>query len=203
MTFYLIARADDATLLTDDPVLPPDAVTRCASAVYLVAAASHMRAEVESAAARAAAAARDAGYREGEAAAAADVQRRLFALSLDLAAERNRLRGDVARLAVEVVRRVAGELGEAPLVAALAERATAGLLPDDIATVRVAPGAQAAVRHRLARLHGVTVTADGTLAPNDCVVETKLGVSHAGLDTQLAAIERAWAGLDPAAADAA
>nr|WP_239024667.1 FliH/SctL family protein [Sphingomonas corticis] len=99
-------------------------------------------------------------------------------------------RGDLARLALEVVRRIAADLGAADMVAAMADRAAAGVAPDLAPTVRVHPDALAATRARLGER--VAVEADAALAPTDCVIATSLGEVHAGLETQLAALARAW-----------
>jgi type III secretion protein L len=91
-----------------------------------------------------------------------------------------------------VVRRIAGELDDGVMVAGLAERAAAQLAPDSMAVVRVAPAAIEVVRARLNGRVGLSVEADPLLGDQDCVIETALGRTHAGLDTQLTQIERMW-----------
>ena len=197
MTLYLLAANRAGTLATDDPVIAAadvGAVNDMAAAVARAGALrDDMAARVAETADEAATAARAAGHAEGLAAAAAEVQAELFALTLRAAAERSRVRAEVTMIALEVVRRIAAEIGEPKVVAGLAERAAAALLPDEVATVRVPAAALAAVADRLQRHAGLTVVADATLEPNGCVVTTALGSSHAGLDLQLAAVERAWA----------
>ena len=196
MTFTLIHADAVATLASDDPVIPAGAVAALRSTVETLAEAGRLHATIEARCQTATAAAHaqglTAGHAAGTAAAAAVGREQLLALTRRAGDERQRLRGEVSGLAIEVVRRIAAGIGEADVVAALAEGAAAELLPDAIATVRVPPPALDATRHRLARWPGLTVVADATLAASDCIVETPLGASHAGLDVQLAAVERAW-----------
>lgn len=197
MTLYLIAANRVATLATDDPVVRAGDVGALRTAAETVAAAAELHDRSEAAVATATRAGhaegREAGLAEGRAAAAAETRAHLFAMTLALSEERARARTDVSRLALEVVRRIAGEIGDGATVAALAAKATAALLPEEVATVRVAPDAAAEVQARLRQRPGLSVVADGAVGPLDCLIETPLGVSHASLDVQLAAVERAWA----------
>ena len=206
MSLYLITVDSMSTLASDDPVIPAADVGPLRDAAAALAEAVGLRG---AAAADAAAVAADghtaglaAGYGEGRAAAMAEVSAELLALTGRADADRARVRNDVSQLALEVVRRIAGEIGEADTVAALASRAAADLLPDAIATVRVRPEALEATAARLAGNRGLTVIADPTLAFGDCLIETPLGISHAGLDIQLAAVERAWSAALPEGTDA-
>lgn len=193
MSFLLIQRSAAATLVVDDALVPAADIPAFTRAVALLAA-------TEEVAGRARAEGHAAGFvegrRAGEEAAAADLASRLFALEVEAARGRASRRRDAARLALEVVRRIAGEIGPEATVAAIAERAVAELAPDVAVIVKVAPVAQAAAAARLAEIEMVTVAADPELADTDCVLETRLGVVRAGLDTQLAAIERAWEEAD-------
>jgi type III secretion protein L len=194
---YIVLHADRlTTALVDDPIVPASDMRALNEAVALFAEAGVLRGEIEQRAEAARVAAHGEGYAAGHAAGreagAAEIRAELFRLAVRDGEERGRRQAEIATLALEVVRRIAGEIGEPALVAGLAERATAALLPDAVATVRVAPGQVEAVVDRLAGRSGIKVEADATLAPSDCVVETALGHTHAGLDTQLAQIETAW-----------
>lgn len=195
---YIVLHADRlATVLTDDPVVPAAEMPRITDAVTLFAQAGRLHADARAAIDEA----RAAGHAEGlvvgraEALAAGEAETRaeLFRLAIRDGEERVRRQAEVAALAIEVVRRIAGEIGAPAMVAGLAERATAALAPDSVVTIRVAPDAVAAVAARLAAHPEWTVAGDATLGPVDCVVETPLGRTRAGLDTQLAQIEKAWA----------
>lgn len=194
---FLVLHADRlATALTDDPLVPAADVGRVQDALALFAEAGDLRQGAEEAiqAARAAAHAEGfaAGHEQGLAAAETERQAELFRIALrDSELQRERQK-DIARLALEVVRRIAGELDDGVMVAGLAERAAAQLAPDSVAVVRVAPAAAEVVRARLKARAGLSVEADPLLGDQDCVIETALGRTHAGLDTQLAQIERMW-----------
>ena len=197
MTFVVIAASAAATLATDHPVIAADDVVTVGDAAAAVARAGQVLRSIDDMAAAATATARTEGhaqgYAEGLSVAAGETRAALLAQSVALNIERRRIRADVTRLALEVVRRIAGDLGEAATVAALAERATADFLPDNIAIVRVSADAVATVTDRLRDFTGLTIVGDSSVAANDCLIETALGVSHAGLEIQLAAVERAWA----------
>ncbi|MDP5279635.1 FliH/SctL family protein [Sphingomonas sp. DG1-23] len=196
MTFLVLHADRLATALADDPLVPAADVGRVQDALALLAEAGDLRRGAEATIDAAREAARiegfAAGRAEGLAAAEAERQAELFRIALrDSELQRERQK-DIARLALEVVRRIAGELDAGAMVAGLAERAAAQLTPDSVAMVRVAPAAVAAVRARLDGRVGLSVEADPSLEGQDCVIETALGRTHAGLDTQLAQIERMW-----------
>ena len=206
MSLYLITADSMSTLATDDPVIPAASVGPLQDAAAALAGAAALRAraaaDAEAAVADGHSAGHAAGYAEGRSATMAEASAELLALTGRADADRARVRNDVSQLALEVVRRIAGEIGEADTVAALASRAAADLLPDAVATVRVRPEALEATAARLAGNRGLTVIADPALAFGDCLIETPLGISHAGLDIQLAAVERAWSAALPEGTDA-
>ena len=196
MSFVVVHADRRQTVLADDPVVPAARVGDVREAATLLAEARAMREATEADTAAARTAAFDAGHAEGLAQGRADAAKAADAAMLQLTAEaqaaETRRQGEVARLAIEVIRRIAGDLGQADVVAALAERATAGIGGDTNAIVRVPPAVLDAVRARLGERQNLTIEADTSVADTDCIVETPLGTVHAGLETQLAAIERAW-----------
>lgn len=200
MTFYVIHAGAAATLASDDAVVPAAdiAILRSANEVLLRADAigDAVATSAEAVRLKAEATGTAAGLTAGRDAALAEAQAHLLDLTARAAADRAIARSDVSRLALEVVRRIASEVGSVEMVAALAERAAADLLPETVATVRVPIAAVAATSARLIGYAGLTVVADAELSDNDCIVDTLLGVSHAGLDIQLAAVEKAWSLAD-------
>ncbi|NIJ22191.1 flagellar biosynthesis/type III secretory pathway protein FliH [Sphingomonas naasensis] len=196
MTFLVLHADRLATALADDPLVPAADVGRMQDAMALLAEAGALRSGADAAIAAAREAARAEGFAAGraEGLAAAEDERRaeLFRIALRDGELQRARQKDVARLAVEVVRRIAGVLDDGAVVAGLAERAAAQLAPDSVGVVRVAPDAVAAVRARLDGRAGLSVEADPALSGQDCVIETALGRTHAGLDTQLAQIARMW-----------
>lgn len=196
MSFIVLHADRFATALADDPIIPAADLRLLNGAVALLNEANQVHSDIGQRADAARREAHEAGYadghREGLEAGAGDIRSELFRLAMRDGEERRARRAEIATLALEVVRRIAGEVGDAAFVAGLADRATAALVPDTVATVRVAPAQVAQVTARLAARTGIVVEGDATLAADDCVVETALGHTHAGLETQLAQIETAW-----------
>lgn len=197
MSFIVLHANDAFTALAEDPVVPAAQVARFHDAAALLDAAADLHASARSAHADTAEVARRegfaAGHAEGLEAGKADVAAELFRLAARDAERTVARQAEVARLALQVVRRIAGEIGEPEMIAGIAQRAAAAIEPDAAATIRVAPAALEPTRARLAARTLVTVEADPSLSATDCVVETALGRTHAGLETQLAQIERIWA----------
>lgn len=199
MSFVLLHADRLATTLVDEPLVAKADVAAVHSVASLLAEAGrlHEAARMDLEAERAAARQTgfDQGRRDGHAAGEAEKRDELVRLAAQDAEERRRRQREIAALALEVVRRVAGRLGDETVVASLAEQAAAEIAPDTAATVRVAPAALEATRARLANRAGLVVDADPGLAPTDCVIETALGKTVAGLETQLSHIESAWRGV--------
>lgn len=199
MSYLLLGRTPGHSLLTGDPVIPREAVIDVETALSLVGEAEKRAEAIGLAAHRARDAALEAGRREGYRAGRAEAEREgaetLARLEIAARNARRTMRGETVRLALEVVHRIAGRLGEDAMVKALAEEAVRELVPDRPVVVRVHPDRVEAVRHRLTP-HGerVAVEADAGLRPAGCVLVSDIGRVDAGLDTQLAAIERALAG---------
>lgn len=197
MSNFLLLHADRAaTLLADDPIVSAEDVTRLDSATALLGAAAMLRDDAQEARNAVLATARAegfaAGHAEGLAAGEASIREELLRLAQDDAGRAAAQRADLAKLALEVVRRIAGTIGAPDMIAGIAAQAAAQVAPETAASVRVHPDAVAATTQRLAGLRHITVEADDSLAPNDCVLVTPLGRTHAGLDTQIAQLERAW-----------
>jgi flagellar assembly protein FliH len=153
--------------------------------------------------------AREAGYREGEAAgrerAAAElapVLQRLSASIAGIAALRPRVRRDgeqeLVQLSIAIARRILRrELTVDPdAVAGLVRAALEKVQPRDICRVRAHPHHVNTIRKHLehcAAGSGVEVSPDGGLQPGDVVVETRRGDLDGSVETQLAEIERGFA----------
>ena len=150
--------------------------------------------------------ARDAGFREGEAAGRAQAQTALHAVVQrmtrsvqELAALRPRLReqaeDDLIRLAVAIARRVVRrELTvDAGAITGLVKAALAQLAAQEAVRVRVHPEHEAAVRACLATTSGaenIEVAGDAALERGSAIFETARGSLDASAETQLAEIER-------------
>lgn len=136
-----------------------------------------------------------AGHAEGLRAATAETAGRLAQIAADAARDRAEVHARMGRLALDVVRRLAGELGSDQLTPAMVERAVREILPDQPVQVRVAPSVRGLVETRLWAINGaIDVVADDRLGETDCVLETASGRVQAGLEAQLSTLERAFAG---------
>jgi flagellar biosynthesis/type III secretory pathway protein FliH len=197
MSFYLIAAAPGAVLLTDQALIRREDIAAARNAAELVALAEARLEDVDAYRAAQAEAGRAEGFRigceEGRALAAREAAETVARLHEEMQHVREQLRAATGRLALDVVRRIAVELGPEATLAALAERAVREVLPDAPITVHVAPASVGAVTTRLWPIGAaIEVQADETLAPSDCIIETAAGRSHAGLEVQLAALERVF-----------
>ena len=211
MSYVALFVTEDVNVATAARVLPAEELRALADGRELLLALQSQR---ESDGVRLAVAsdrARDAGYAEGFAAgrAAAREQLAQAQLELELAAQRDRsilrrqTEASVATLALEVVRKLAGEIDAADLVAALARQAVRQLLDDEPVTLVVHPVMAERVREHVqadADSHGpaVVVQEDPALDPMDCRLVTRSGTTMAGLDTQLRRLEAAWDAVEAA-----
>lgn len=142
-----------------------------------------------------------AGLQEGRALARDEIAATLAALSAAAAQQETQRRADVAALALQVARKLLGELDDGERLAALAREAAREMLPTPRMTVRVHPQRADALRVQLqrmaARADGDTlaafdVAADDGCALDDCRIESELGSADASLDQQLARLAQAW-----------
>jgi len=141
------------------------------------------------------------GREEGERAAQEELAETVVELTQAAAGERERLRSEIATLALEVVRKLMAQMPADPVLVALAETAARDMLPTQTMTLIVHPERCDAVRERLAR----TTSADGdgpaprfevrgdpACALDTCVIETEHGSVDASLEAQLERLARAW-----------
>jgi type III secretion protein L len=157
-------------------------------------------AKIDEAADTARAAARAEGLELGRREAREEVSTTLATLAAAAAADRDRLRGEIGSLALEVVRKILGEFAPDAVLVALARSALREMLPAPAVTLVVHPDRADAIRESLGGervgdgVNGarVEVRADPGCAPDDCRLETGLGMVDAALDTRLARIAQAW-----------
>ena len=198
MSFLVLQRHGRHPVLTDDPVLRREDVAVVRDALALARTLDrHRRAAEREWAAERARAEQDGyrdGHRQGLTEARAEHAERIAAHERRTAERLDSLRDAVADVAVQVVRRIADEVGPPETVAALARRAVRDLLPGHQIAVHVHPDCRGAVTARLTPLDpGLEVVPDPDLAPTDCRIVSPDGRIDAGLETQLAALERAFA----------
>ena len=197
MTFLALHASRQTSLATDRLWLSADDISACQDARALLQRLEQLVAtrEAELTAARASAVAE--GRTEGRREALAQEAARLWdawdsaarSAQVDLAT----LREALVALSLQVVQRIASELGPQAVMAAIAEQAARELLPDSAAVIRVHPDVAAAVRERIGALPGVLeVRADATLGRCDCALETPAGQRLAGLPAQLERLAAVW-----------
>ena len=142
------------------------------------------------------------GLQEGRCAAREELAQTLVALAQASAREREQLRGEIATLALQVVRKLLGRYAEDERLAALADTAARDALPAQQLTLVVHADVADAVRERLAVQVAATihdtqalrfeVRGDPACAPDTCRVETEHGTVDASLEGQLTRLAKAW-----------
>lgn len=160
----------------------------------------------EDAAQRIATAEQDArvqGYVQGREQATREAQDEaaaaILALQQKAAHDRDAVRSEIAALALQVVRKVLGQVPADGVLSALAETAARDMLPAQSLTLVVHPDHCEAVRARLAAAADTDptqprfeVSPDPECAPGVCRIETEFGSVDASLDAQLKRIAAAW-----------
>ena len=139
------------------------------------------------------------GRDEGRCAAQDEAAATLLALAERASAERQRQRDDVGALALQVVRKLIGSFAPDAVLTALADTATAELLPQQPVALFVHPDHADAVRIRLATAPVLRceVRADPMCAADACRLETTHGSVDVALEAQLARLAAAWGVTQP------
>ncbi|MFM1990868.1 MAG: hypothetical protein RJA99_3825 [Pseudomonadota bacterium] len=198
MTRLVLARAAGLALELDEPIVAADALPAVGDAVATLRRLETLRGDLLRRGRQRLERARREGLEQGRVQAERDASRRLAEslaeLDATLRAERAAREAAVVELALAVVARIAGELGDATVVAALARRAITDLDPESPVRLRVHPSVAAAVAAAPAADAGppvLEVLADPGLQPLDCEIESDEGVVEAGLEVQLDAVRAA------------
>jgi flagellar biosynthesis/type III secretory pathway protein FliH len=147
------------------------------------------------------------GHEQGVLAARDEVAASLATLAGAAEQERARVRGQVAALALQVARKLIGQLAADERLLALADTAARDMLPGSTLTLIVHPSRIDALRSRLAAMarHAneagaptppFELRADPVCALDSCRIETEFGSVDASLDAQLARLAQAWGVAD-------
>lgn len=202
--FWLWQRDSDVAIVSSRLVLRADEVPPLQQAQQLrdqLDALRRGQAErIEAAGEAARVQGRSEGIEQGLRAARDEHATTLASLAQAAEQERARLRRDVAALALQVARKLMGQVGADTRLAALATVAAREMLPAASTTLYVHPDQCDAVRTRLAQrasadaelVPDFEVRADERCAEGDCRIETELGSADASLDAQLARLAQAW-----------
>jgi type III secretion protein L len=181
-------------------ILKPDDAGAWQEGEKFLAAARDEAERVRDDARRAYADEHERGYAEGRAAGEAEAARLVAETVIDVDRYLATLEREVALLAVDIVRRVLGELDVGELVARAARQAIADLRRAKQLRLCVHPAAADAVRREVETLMRgaatgllVEVEADPARSPDACVVVSDVAVVDAGIETQLAALALALA----------
>ncbi|MEO0499407.1 MAG: FliH/SctL family protein [Pseudomonadota bacterium] len=194
MTLYLIARGRHSSLMSDTPVIRAEDIRTAKNAADMLRSMEARDEERDAALKTAIASAEQAASEAAERAARA----RYAEAFADLEAKTAELDEDARRraetLAVAIVRQIAPGFAEDRLVAALATRALAASGDDRPVEVHVHPGNAATVQERLrGQARCLRIVADAALSPHDCLIVGPHGRVDAGLESQLCALETAFA----------
>jgi type III secretion protein L len=207
MTRLALFRSPDFTLVADRPIIKADQVSALDDAVGMLRRTAALRESLDAECAaireRAREEGRQQGLAQGRQQAAQAIGKALAALDQRLERERAETQARVVQLALAVVERIAGELGPAAVVAAIAGRVLAEIDPPRAVRVRVNAALAEAVRRQLGAGSGrVQVVGSEVLGPFDCELDTDQGRIEAGLPLQLEAIGLALAAASQGMRDA-
>lgn len=205
-SFMLWHRDPQARLgiASDRRVLRAAEVPALQDAQQLLAELRELFAQEQLRADQACAQARAEGLRQGLAQAQvqsrAEVANALAAQARAHEAERQRLQQSVGALALEVFKKLLGELPADEQLARLATQAARELLPARTWRLQVHPGQVSGLRAALmaldpddkAGLSGAEIVGNAELAEDDCRLTTEFGSADASLATQVDRLARAW-----------
>jgi flagellar biosynthesis/type III secretory pathway protein FliH len=207
MSFLLWQADADLALGSSRLILRADEVPQLLEAQQLRDALQTLHREqeqrVEAACEASRAAAHALGLEQGRQAARDELGAAITSLSQAMCEERERVRDDVAMLALQVVRKLMGQMALDAQLVGLAAVAAREVLPAPTMTLVVHPDQSDAVRARLAQgsapaqVDGPAPAAwlvrdDASLPAGGCRIETELGSVDASLDAQLARLAAAW-----------
>jgi flagellar biosynthesis/type III secretory pathway protein FliH len=143
------------------------------------------------------------GLEQGVLAARDNVAASLVALAQAAEHERIRVRAQAATLALQVARKLIGQLADDERLLALADTAARDMLPGSTLTLVIHPAHADALRARLSAMarhasEGGTLPpafelrADPACALDSCRIETEFGSVDASLEAQLSRLAHAW-----------
>jgi type III secretion system HrpE/YscL family protein len=199
MSFLLWQSAGDTRVASPRLVLRAAEVPLLQEALTLAARLSELHRDEAKRVADAERAAQEqghaAGREEGRREAREQVAGSLVALAQAAAQQQERMQGQVAALALQVVRKLLGRFADDELLVALADTAARDTLAAPPLSLTVHPDRCDAVRARLeadAPAWRCEVRGDPACPIDTCRIETELGSVDASLEAQLARLAAAW-----------
>lgn len=195
MSLISLQTSTGVTLATDQRVFAPEDVRELQRATDLAQQLDEALASAEDRVAAAESAARESalqqgreqGYAEGLEQARDELAANMLQQEGAFQKERDAMRAQTTALALEIVRRIAGEVAPAEWLSAQAERAAEDLIEQAPLSLRVHPSQVAAVTAELAGKQTVfaQVSADDSVTEDACIVESRVGRVDASLGSQL------------------
>jgi len=201
MTFITVFRDPVVSIATDQLVLDTDEVNVVSDAMNMAANVVQQlegtEKQLEITKQLAFNEAYEAGKAAGIEAGKHEIAIKLTELTANAHQQRLTLQGSVARLAVQVVRKIAGEIGASEMVSNLAHTAASELVPGTSLKLWVHPDVVETVSSRLnsvdSPLQGkslhIEIRTDESLDIFDCTLSTDYGHTVAGLNDQLGRLE--------------
>jgi type III secretion protein L len=192
---WLLVEQGDHLLATDRPIVKAPERAALTDTNALLREVRGQRAAEAAAVAEAREQARFEGHAEG-----VESGRRAFAeavarLSAQTVAHHRREEADIAQLALAALRHMVAGLGDEAMMAGIARRAVAAVMPAEQVLVETSEAMLGPVTAALGDhegAEGVTVRADLALGDRQCRITAADGRVIADLDVQLAALEERW-----------
>lgn len=182
-------------------VLRADEFSRLVEASGLLAAAGEHAEAVRVAAEEAYEARRREGYEDGMLEGRMAQAEKMMETAMQAVEYIEKLESTLVGVVGSAVRKIIGELDDRERIVRVVRTALTAVRGRQKVIIRVCPSDEAAVRESLPGMADaaagagyIDVAADPRMKPGDCVLESELGVVEAGLEHQIAAIERALAG---------
>ena len=194
MSLITLFNTDRTTIATDRLVFEPDEVSSLTDVVDQAERMRSLLEEEESRIEQATKKGHELGYENGQEkgyeAALEHIAVKLVLLTKEAQATRNALENNAADLAIQIVERIASDIGTQETIAALAKSAAADLVPREPVVLRVHPQNLTYMQDHVLQKDSnyaciIDVVSDYSLAEEDCVLETEFGQVKAGLKTQL------------------
>jgi type III secretion protein L len=195
MSFYTILQGRQALqLVTKRLVIPAHEVTSFAHATQCAKALQHLldnqRERINQVAIDAQQFGVQKGFLKGQQVAVRKLTKTLSKCADVMQKEQQQMRQAVGVLALEVVKKIAPQLGAQHVVPALIEQALSSVLPDTLQCIRIHPSLAPAMQAQLQRLNlSVEIKVDESLCEFDAVIEAKNSQTQVGLNHQLSMIE--------------
>ena len=217
MSFVALLNSNELSLSTDQLVLSPKEVSSLSNAAEAADHLTILLKEYEQKVLVSKNKGYSEGLKEGKEHGLLEARKKLAdqltAMTDHYQLEQQKMKASVVNLAIQVVRRVAGEVGAPDVVAGIAQKAADELISDDFLILQVHPSAVEKVKEQLQNYTAkstaeekieklnasalqqtkplyIEVRAGETLSEFDCLINTKFGTTVAGLNDQLICLEK-------------